>query len=176
MGTRLCNDSSLGHVFAWWHNLEIFAFAASRSPELYPSVLYNLREYEASALLFVETPPVYSYHSYADGDAAQGMVQSIEISEVFVPILLYFVHSDARGTIFRECSDPRLPNNTGIILTLGQKVRELVDAVRFCVIIEGCDLDKSPAYFAYKRSADVYWTDLRMEALFLTFPLVACIS
>lgn len=66
-----------------------------------------------------------------------------------------FFHAAGRGRVFRESSNPRLRNNTGVLLPFGHRVRELVDAVSFNNILEGCPLYMSNAYLAYRRSAEV---------------------
>lgn len=128
---------------------------ASRRPEFYLSVGYDWYDYEASAFLLVATPPVYAYHSYEEIADGQAMVKAIAVAEFSFLSLLPFSHSAVRGTMFRESSDPRVHNNTGVLLPLGRRLRDLVGAVGFTTILEGCYLDKSHDYLAYRLSAEV---------------------
>lgn len=50
--------------------------------------------------------------------------------------------------MFRESGKPRLLDNTGVIVSLGCRVRELVDSIDFTALLEGYSLDKIHAYLA----------------------------
>lgn len=118
--------------------MEIFSFTASRGPEFYLSVWSDWHEYEVSAFLFVVTPTVHAYHSREESAEGQAKVQAVAVTEFCVINILSFVHTSIRGTMFRESSDPRLQNKTGLIMPFGRRMREFVDAAGFTTILEGC--------------------------------------
>lgn len=76
------------------------------------------------------------------------MVQSMEISEFCVLSVPSFAHAAGRDTRFWEPINPVFHNRTGVMLLLIQKVRDLVDAVGFSVILEGYDIAKIRTYSA----------------------------
>lgn len=65
----------------------------------------------------------------------QALVHAITVAELSVLSPLNFVHDAARGTMFRESTDPPLPNKTGVLMHLGRRLRDCSDAVGFTTIV-----------------------------------------
>lgn len=54
------------------------------------------------------------------------------------------------------------PDYAEVLAPLGHKVQNFVHTAGLMTIVEGCDIDKTMAYFAYRHSAEVNWKDLSM--------------
>lgn len=71
--------------------------------------------------------------------------------------------------MFHESSDSRLKNNTGVFMPSGRHMQAFVHAIGFAAIMKGCYLENISAYLAYRRSPEMNWPSIRMEAPFLLY-------
>lgn len=71
------------------------------------------------------------------------------------------------GVLYRQSCNPRLRENVGALEPLGEKGSKFGDRAGFLAVIEGCDIDKTLEYLAYRRSGEI-----NRDAVEMMYPFI----